>query len=88
MVKQYIKLLEMDGVELSFDDEAVRAIAHRAIELNTGARGLRSIMEDCMLETMYETPENKNIKKIVVTKDAILKKAKPLIIGAENGKTA
>ena len=88
LVKQYIKLLEMDGVELSFDDEAVRAIAHRAIELNTGARGLRSIMEDCMLETMYETPENKNIKKIVVTKDAILKKAKPLIIGAENGKTA
>ena len=88
LVKQYIKLLEMDGVELSFDDEAVRAIAHRAIDLNTGARGLRSIMEDCMLETMYETPENKNIKKIVVTKDAILKKAKPLIIGAENGKTA
>ena len=88
LVKQYIKLLEMDGVELSFDDEAVHAIAHRAIELNTGARGLRSIMEDCMLETMYETPENKNIKKIVVTKDAILKKAKPLIIGAENGKTA
>ena len=88
LVKQYIKLLEMDGVELSFEDEAVHAIAHRAIELNTGARGLRSIMEDCMLETMYETPENKNIKKIVVTKDAILKKAKPLIIGAENGKTA
>ena len=88
LVKQYIKLLEMDGVELSFDDEAVHAIAHRAIELNTGARGLRSIMEDCMLETMYETPENKNIKKIVVTKDVILKKAKPLIIGAENGKTA
>ena len=88
LVKQYVKLLEMDGVELSFEDEAVHAIAHRAIELNTGARGLRSIMEDCMLDTMYETPENKNIKKIVVTKDAILKKAKPLVIRAENGKTA
>lgn len=88
LVKQYVKLLEMDGVELSFEDEAVHAIAHRAIELNTGARGLRSIMEDCMLDTMYETPENKNIKKIVVTKDTILKKAKPLVIRAENGKTA
>ena len=88
LVKQYVKLLEMDGVELSFEDEAVHAIAHRAIELNTGARGLRSIMEDCMLDTMYETPENKNIKKIVVTKDAIPKKAKPLVIRAENGKTA
>lgn len=88
LVKQYVKLLEMDGVELSFEEEAVHAIAHRAIELNTGARGLRSIMEDCMLDTMYETPENKNIKKIVVTKDAILKKAKPLVIRAENGKTA
>ena len=89
LVKQYVKLLEMDGVELSFDDDAVHAIAHRAIELNTGARGLRSIMEDCMLETMYETPENKKIKKIVITKDAILKKSKPLVIQAsENEKSA
>ncbi len=80
LVKQYVKLLEMDGVDLSFEDEAVHAIAHRAIELNTGARGLRSIMENCMLETMYETPQNKAIKKIVITKDAILNKSKPLII--------
>lgn len=80
LVKQYEKLLEMDGVELSFDDEAVSAIAHRAIELNTGARGLRSIMEDCMLETMFDTPQNKDISKIVITKDAILKKSKPLVI--------
>ena len=89
LVKQYVKLLEMDGVELSFEDDAVHAIAHRAIELNTGARGLRSIMEDCMLETMYETPENKKIKKIVITKDAILKKSKPLVIQAsESEKSA
>lgn len=80
LVKQYIKLLEMDGVDLTFEDEAVHAIAHKAIELNTGARGLRSIMENCMLETMYETPQNKAIKKIIITKDAILNKSKPLII--------
>lgn len=80
LVKQYIKLLEMDGVDLTFEDEAVHAIAHKAIELNTGARGLRSIMENCMLETMYETPQNKAIKKIIITKDAILNKSKPLVI--------
>ena len=86
LVKQYEKLLEMDGVELSFEDDAVRAIAHRAIELKTGARGLRSIMEDCMMDTMYATPSDKTIEKIVITKDAIAKKSAPKIIRkGENG---
>lgn len=58
LVKQYEKLIEMDGPKLEFEDDAVRAIAHKAIELKTGARGLRSIMEDCMLDTMYDTPSN------------------------------
>ena len=83
LVKQYEKLLEMDGVELSFDEKAVRAIAKRAIELKTGARGLRSIMEDCMLETMFYTPDNKEIKKIVITEDTIANRKKPLIILAD-----
>lgn len=83
LVKQYEKLLEMDGVELSFDEKAVRAIAKRAIELKTGARGLRSIMEDCMLETMFYTPDNKEIKKIVITEDTISNRKKPLIILAD-----
>ncbi|MBQ8882474.1 MAG: ATP-dependent Clp protease ATP-binding subunit ClpX [Clostridia bacterium] len=86
LVKQYEKLLEMDGVELSFEDDAVRAIAHRAIELKTGARGLRSIMEDCMMDTLYATPSDKTIEKIVITKDAIAKKSAPKIIRkGENG---
>ena len=84
LVKQYEKLLEMDGVELSFDEKAVRAIAKRAIELKTGARGLRSIMEDCMLDTMFYTPDNKSIKKIVITEDTIANRKKPLIVMAEN----
>lgn len=88
LVKQYVKLLEMDGVELSFDDDAIRAIAHRAIELNTGARGLRSIMEECMLDTMYETPDDKSIKRIVITKDAIVKKEKPVVVHNEKEKSA
>ena len=73
----------MDGPKLEFEDDAVRAIAHKAIELKTGARGLRSIMEDCMLDTMYDTPSNSAIRKIIITKDAILKKSKPIIITDE-----
>ena len=84
IVKQYIKLFEMDGVTLEFEDEAVRAIAHRAIELKTGARGLRSIMEDCMLDTMFITPSDKSIEKVIVTRDAIKHHQKPLIIRKEN----
>ena len=80
LVKQYEKLLEMDGVELKFDDEAIRAIAKRAIELKTGARGLRSIMEDCMLDTMFDTPNDKNIKSIVITRDTIVNRRKPQIV--------
>ncbi len=83
LVKQYEKLIEMDGPKLEFEDDAVRAIAHKAIELKTGARGLRSIMEDCMLDTMYDTPSNAAIRKIIITKDAILKKSKPIIITDE-----
>ncbi len=83
LVKQYEKLIEMDGPQLEFEDDAVRAIAHKAIELKTGARGLRSIMEDCMLDTMYDAPSNRAIRKIIITKDAILKKAKPIIITDE-----
>ena len=83
LVKQYEKLIEMDGPQLEFEDDAVRAIAHKAIELKTGARGLRSIMEDCMLDTMYDAPGNRAIRKIIITKDAILKKSKPIIITDE-----
>jgi ATP-dependent Clp protease ATP-binding subunit ClpX len=63
-----------------FDESALREMAHRAIELNTGARGLRTIMEEALLELMYEIPSDKTIEKIVIDGDCILKKKKPSII--------
>ena len=76
LVKQYKKMFEMDGIELDISTDAVRKVAKRAIELKTGARGLRNIMEDIMLPIMYESPANKNIKKIelVVENDKIVSK--------------
>ncbi len=65
--KQYQKLFDMDGIELEFEDEALTAIAHLAIERNTGARGLRSIIEEIMMKPMYELPGRDDIEKVVVT---------------------
>ena len=67
LYKQYQKLFKLDGIELEFEDEAFRAIAHLAIERNTGARGLRSIIEGIMMKPMYELPSDKDVKKVVVT---------------------
>ena len=72
LTKQFVKLLSMDGVELEFDEGAVDAIAEKAIKLDTGARGLRSILEETMLDYMYEAPA-KRLKKITITRDSILK---------------
>lgn len=72
LTKQYKKLLEMDGVELDFSSEAIDAIATKAIELDTGARGLRAIMEDCMLEVMYKAPTDKTIQKVVFGQQSIV----------------
>ncbi|EQF23060.1 ATP-dependent Clp protease, ATP-binding subunit ClpX [Clostridioides difficile CD160] len=71
LVKQYKKLLELDDVELEFEDGALRAIAKKAIERNTGARGLRSIVESVMMETMFEVPSRDNIKKVIVTEKSV-----------------
>ena len=69
--KQYQKLLELDGIELEFEDEAFRAIAHLAIERNTGARGLRSIIEGIMMKPMYDLPSETGIKKVIVTAEYV-----------------
>ena len=79
LCKQYKTLFKMDDVELEFDDEAVLAIANLAAERNTGARGLRTILEGIMLDIMYEIPSDPTIKKVVVTKECVEKKAKPEI---------
>ena len=77
LVKQYTKLLELDGVKLEFDDEALRAIAERAIERNTGARGLRSIIEETMTGLMFRLPSEPEVKRVVITKDCITSGAEP-----------
>ena len=75
--KQYKKLFEIDGVELHFTKGALKAIANKAIERSTGARGLRSIMEEIMTEIMFEIPSNKEIKKVVINEKCVTNGAKP-----------
>ena len=83
LVKQYQALLDMDGVELSFDEKAVLAIAKKALKRNTGARGLRSIIEEIMTDIMFEVPSDKEIKKCIIHEDCITKDKSPEIIRAE-----
>jgi len=83
LVKQYQKLFDIEGVDLSFTDEALRAIAKRAIARKTGARGLRSIMEDILLDTMFDLPSLENVSEVVVNEEAVSSEATPLIIYAE-----
>ncbi|MDD4775227.1 MAG: ATP-dependent Clp protease ATP-binding subunit ClpX [Syntrophomonas sp.] len=80
LVKQYKKLFELDGVDLEFMPDALQAIAEEAMLRNTGARGLRAIIEDVMLEVMYEVPSRIDITKVLITKDVISKKEKPLLV--------
>jgi ATP-dependent Clp protease ATP-binding subunit ClpX len=83
LVKQYQRLFEMENTELTFTDEAVAMIAKRAIERKTGARGLRSIMEGILLETMYELPGLDGVEQVVVGPEAVEGKARPLFIYSE-----
>ena len=71
LIKQYQKLFELDNVKLTFEEKALHEIAQKAIEQKTGARGLRTILEDLLLDVMYEIPSKTNIKEVVVTKDSI-----------------
>ena len=77
IVKQYQKLLELDGVELEFEDEALEAIAQRSFERKTGARGLRAVVEDVMMDVMYEVPSDESIIGCTITKDSVDNNAKP-----------
>ncbi|MFR8643028.1 MAG: ATP-dependent Clp protease ATP-binding subunit ClpX [Monoglobus pectinilyticus] len=80
LLKQYKTLMKMDGVELDFEDDAVEEIAKRAVERETGARGLRTFVEDIMLDIMYEIPSMPDAKKVIITRDSVLKKGSPKII--------
>ncbi|SHH35231.1 ATP-dependent Clp protease ATP-binding subunit ClpX [Desulfosporosinus lacus] len=80
LIKQYQKLMELDGVTLEFKDATLTSIASEAIRRNTGARGLRSILEDLMLNVMYDLPSRNDVSKCVVTPEVVMKKEEPLLV--------
>ncbi|MFZ3131915.1 MAG: ATP-dependent Clp protease ATP-binding subunit ClpX [Desulfosporosinus sp.] len=86
LVKQYQKLMELDGVTLEFKEAALDSIASEAIRRNTGARGLRAIVEDIMLNVMYDLPSRNDVTKCVVTQEVVLKKEEPLLVVADKPK--
>ncbi len=88
LVKQYQKLFRIEGVELEFDDDALRLVVQKAIERGTGARALRSIMEETMLDIMYHLPTRQNVMKCIVTKETILKKKEPTYLYKERRASA
>lgn len=88
LVKQYQKLLALDDTELEFEPAALRAIADKAIERNTGARGLRSIIENIMMDVMFNVPSDESIEKVIITEDAAKEIGEPTIIYNEETKKA
>ena len=86
IAKQYKKLFELDGVELSFDEDALKAIAHKAIERETGARGLRAIMESVVMDLMYEVPSEEDVVACRITKECVEDGAAPELTRTEEGR--
>jgi ATP-dependent Clp protease ATP-binding subunit ClpX len=88
IVKQYQRLFEMEGVKLTLPEEALKSIARRAIDRKTGARGLRSIMENILLDTMYDLPGMEGVEEVVISKEVVDGQAKPLLIYADREEKA
>ena len=86
LIKQYQKLFEMDGVTLEFEEDALSIIAKKAIERKTGARGLRAILEDIMLNVMYDIPSRDDIEKCIITKDTIINHTEPILVISDGQK--
>ena len=80
IIKQYQKLFALDKIELDFDEDSIDEIAKKAIERKTGARGLRAIVENILLETMFESPSKKNVKKVKVFKEVVTKDKQPEVV--------
>ena len=83
LVKQYTKMLELDNVDLEFTDDALSAISEKAIERKTGARGLRSIIEEALINIMYDVPSTENVFKVVITSDTINNEIEPELYDSE-----
>ena len=78
LIKQYAKLFKMQGIQLEFDNDAIHSVAKKALSRKTGARGLRSILENALMETMFELPTMKNVSKIIINRDVIENNKLPL----------
>ncbi|MFZ8102333.1 ATP-dependent Clp protease ATP-binding subunit ClpX, partial [Staphylococcus arlettae] len=83
LVKQYVKMLELDDVELEFTDEALAAISNKAIERKTGARGLRSIIEEALIDIMYDVPSTDGVVKVKITEETINEEKEPELYDKE-----
>ncbi len=88
MVKQYRELLKIEGVDLQFTDEALEAMAKEAVQRKSGARGLRAIMEETMLDIMYEIPSKENVQECVVGEEVVLKNEDPILLYEQPKKQA
>ena len=86
LVKQYQKMFELDGVLLEFKESSLQAIAEEAIERNTGARGLRAILEEVLLDVMFELPSREDVRQCVITREVVLKKEKPILVTQDKRK--
>src|ERR1700678_855805 len=85
LAKQYMRMFEMEGVKLRFQEEALHSISKRAIQRRTGARGLRSIMEGILLETMFELPTLNGVQEVVITSDVVDGRSRPLYTYSDKG---
>ncbi len=88
LIKQYAKIFEFENVELKFQQEALRAVAEEATNRKSGARALRAILEEVMLDIMYDIPSQKDVKECVISEEVILKREKPLILYESKTKSA
>jgi ATP-dependent Clp protease ATP-binding subunit ClpX len=80
LTKQYAKLFEYEGIELEFEPQALKEVARQALERRTGARGLRAILEQSMLDVMYEGPSNEKVCKVIVTLESVTGKGSPKVV--------
>jgi ATP-dependent Clp protease ATP-binding subunit ClpX len=88
LVKQYYRLFELDHVELEFTDDALEAVADQAILRQTGARGLRAIMEEVLLSVMYEVPSRRDVARVVITREVVLDNVNPTLVPRETAAEA
>jgi ATP-dependent Clp protease ATP-binding subunit ClpX len=80
IIRQYQKLFSMENVKLKFTEDALRAVARQALERKSGARGLRAILEDAMIDIMYEIPSRTDVKEVIINEDVINKREKPILL--------